>query len=500
MSDNTPPPPQEAAFFTSIRGWGITRGADSILGGVAAGVGDRIGMARMPARLILVAAGFLVTGVVLLTYAAAWALLPDRNGNIIIQNFGRGITNVGALIGIGVMAFIGLASFDHGWAANGFGFGEVRSAAARFSGNSDVVAVGLAMVSIVFSLALAGAVIYLIIYLVRRANTPPTGDDGEATPAAPAAHSAPAAAPPAPPRPPHPYVPGPGRRFYLITLAWMLICGAIIATTDRLDRLAVAPGLAWFALFMVGFGLILAAVSATGRKLGFLGFISVPLLLVALMAAVNSGEVREAYESARDAIDVGPQDYWTGGVHYDEDGNAIDAGAPVLVDPIVTDPTLAFVDDYQLIYVAPQCFTWDAMQPEQRLDQETGIIYDVAQEYASQARLTFGALTEDTVVSITAEHTVVSIPKGTNLVLRADSNAQSSIDWESRGLYCEFWDGGQDNLSLTNPGSPTLILQVHDDSYANTITVIETSPAPQTSASPEPDATPDQPTKEEAKS
>src|SRR5690554_3850422 len=109
-----PQPPREAAFFTTIRGWGVVRGASGILGGVVDGVGQRIGLARVPARLLTVMAWIVMPGIVMLAYAAAWALLPDTKGNIIIQNFGRGITNVGALIGIAILTFLGIMGFDNG--------------------------------------------------------------------------------------------------------------------------------------------------------------------------------------------------------------------------------------------------------------------------------------------------------------------------------------------------------------------------------------------------
>src|SRR5690554_25487 len=95
-----PQPPTEAAFFTSIREWGVVRGTSGVVGGVVEGVGHKIGLARVPARLLTVVAWILLPGVVMVAYAAGWALLPDARGNIIIQDFGRGITNVGALIGI----------------------------------------------------------------------------------------------------------------------------------------------------------------------------------------------------------------------------------------------------------------------------------------------------------------------------------------------------------------------------------------------------------------
>ena len=106
MSTSPEEPRQEAAFFSTIRSWGITRGPNGVIGGVIEGVGDRIGMDKLPARIIAVVAAVMITGLILPAYAAAWGLLPDRDGNIIIQNFGRGRPNVGALIGIAILLLI----------------------------------------------------------------------------------------------------------------------------------------------------------------------------------------------------------------------------------------------------------------------------------------------------------------------------------------------------------------------------------------------------------
>src|SRR5690554_2679962 len=112
---NTPDSqPREAGFFTAIRQWGITRGDNGFLGGVVDGLANRVGMATGPARIIVVVAAIFLNGIVLLAYAAGWALLPDRKGNIIIQNFGRGVPNVGALIGIGIMGLLGVGGLDNG--------------------------------------------------------------------------------------------------------------------------------------------------------------------------------------------------------------------------------------------------------------------------------------------------------------------------------------------------------------------------------------------------
>jgi len=564
VSSTAPPPPKEAAFFTAIRGWGITRGRSAVFGGVADGVGERVGLAHGPARLLLVLAGIMLTGITLLAYAAAWALLPDRNGNIVIQNFGRGVTNVGALIGIGLFAAGGVFNLNDGWWGPGDNFGWDSGEVSGFGHFDGALSAFFSLLAVGFSLLVLGAIVFTVVYLIRRSNrnsaatpnptaghptqpgngtepetmpregSPAPGDtkSGEAPaaehsdfartavpPAAqnpgypepwqaailPAARVSTASAgaasgvpnstgatpvPPAPPRPPVRRVPGPSRRFYLLTASWVLISGAIIAATGRLDRLAVAPGLAWLALFTVGFGLILAIISAVGRKLGFLGFLSVPLLLVGLLVSVNSGELGRAFDQVEVTFQTGSSDYWGDGVHYDEFGNVLEDEGTSVLGPTATDPTAAFADDFRQIYFAPQCYDWDSAQTETWTDAESA---GIAAESGSLARLTYASLATDTEVDVIAERTILTIPAGTNLVLRADSNAQSTIDWESRGLQCEFWEGGQSNLSLINPGAPTLTLKVLDDAYANTIEIHETAPVePDPASDAEPTAGPEQ--------
>ena len=72
--------PSEAGFFRAIREWGLTRGDNGFLGGVVDGLAQRVGMATVPARIIVVIAAIILNGLVRLAYAAAWALLPDRQG------------------------------------------------------------------------------------------------------------------------------------------------------------------------------------------------------------------------------------------------------------------------------------------------------------------------------------------------------------------------------------------------------------------------------------
>ncbi|SEJ17923.1 PspC domain-containing protein [Demequina mangrovi] len=168
MSDQQTPP-QEAGFFTSIRGWGIRRGDAHVLGGVASGLAERLGWSVGWTRVAVVAAALLTHGLGLLAYAAAWALLPDSQGRIVAQDFGRGVPNVGALIGIGIIGVLGLIGLSDGntWGWNGGGW----------DGGPDVGGIlrgFFGLVAAMFTLAVIAGAIALIVYLVRR-NRDTTG-------------------------------------------------------------------------------------------------------------------------------------------------------------------------------------------------------------------------------------------------------------------------------------------------------------------------------------
>src|SRR5690606_34471833 len=114
MTDSPGAERPEGAFFTSMRDWNTPRGSSGWIGGVIEGVGAKIGLAAAPARLIAFVALLVFNGLFVLAYAAAWALLPDRNGRIIIQDFGRGTPNVGALVMIALLALAGLGNINVG--------------------------------------------------------------------------------------------------------------------------------------------------------------------------------------------------------------------------------------------------------------------------------------------------------------------------------------------------------------------------------------------------
>ncbi|HZJ39606.1 MAG TPA: PspC domain-containing protein, partial [Demequina sp.] len=173
--------PREAAFFRAIREWGLTRGDNGFLGGVVDGLAQRVGMATVPARIIVVIAALILNGLLLLTYAAAWALLPDRRGNIIIQNFGRGMPNVSALIGIAIFTLFGMSGLDN---SGPFNYGNFS-----FSDATPWSVIALIM-GILVPLAFIGAVIWFIVTMARRPRNPVLGQPA----AAPSPQGAPAAA------------------------------------------------------------------------------------------------------------------------------------------------------------------------------------------------------------------------------------------------------------------------------------------------------------------
>ncbi|MFN3866445.1 MAG: PspC domain-containing protein [Demequina sp.] len=169
-----PQPQQEAAFFTAIRQWGLTRGPHGVVGGVVEGLGARVGMAAVPARLIVVLAWILLPGLVMLAYAAAWGLLPDRHGNIITQNFGRGVTNVGALLGIAVLTLGGFVGLDGGPLIDLFGWGAGpwtwAGDAGGIFGAGEVARAFAMLLGVTIPLLVIAGIVVLIVWLVKRSK------------------------------------------------------------------------------------------------------------------------------------------------------------------------------------------------------------------------------------------------------------------------------------------------------------------------------------------
>ncbi|WP_062131724.1 PspC domain-containing protein [Demequina aestuarii] len=545
-----PQPQKEAAFFTTIRQWGLTRGAHGVVGGVVEGLGARVGMAAVPARLIVVLGAIMLPGFVMLAYAAAWALLPDRHGTIIIQNFGRGVTNVGALLGIAVLTLFGFGSLDSGGFASIFGVGMDPWIwdSGMFSdggGLGDAIRGIAVLLAITIPLLLISGVIVLIVWLVKRSKdtaTPPGGvgeSGGPGTPGAPgspgtadavvdpstagsptapapgegasgaaaagaqqpaegpatsgaaapasqparasaadsaAVHApqpwepalmpgdpraarvegAPATPPPVPPAPyasaapvppappaphspPRAHVPGPGRGGYLGFLGVLFIAAAIVFNVERMDRLAVHPVLAWGAIVTVGLGAVLIAVALSGRRLGFLGFLSVLAVVAGVPLAANADDLRAQYDESWDWWDVEVTVDEGSGPESEPIVSATPAGPPF-------DATTAFEDDYSVIRVVPGCSSISATggpsEPYDLGEVQTSIRYD--------------ELMQDETLELGEGVTRLTIPEGTSIELHGTLGLTTL--WPQRDLYCDFWtDGAETWLGvLSNPGDPLL--------------------------------------------
>jgi hypothetical protein len=348
-------------------------------------------------------------------------------------------------------------------------------------------------VGILVPLAFVGGVVWFIITMVRRSQnpspiqpaTPPLGasaqandpssapDDQAGTTAASAAPAAghgetaapvyaampqrtasaaapapqatpvqPMSFPPVPPAPPaQPRVPGPGRGFYLTALAWIVLSAAIAVAMERGDELAVHPAAAWFVMMVTGLGVLLMAVSLAGRKLGFLGFMTIVLALPLPAIAVGADELRETYA---------------------EDGSLLNI-------------------DIDFRDVAPQADAYDAT--EDFADQYSEVIINgdcrkessIPTDPSSTARLSFTSLEEDTSVDVVTHVTYVTIPEGTDLIVEGQGDAQAHVVWPDRELTCDFWGAGGQHLTLANNVGPAVELVVYDDDFANTIVITEVS-------------------------
>ncbi len=435
MTTNDESPRHEAAFFTSIRGWGITRGEHGVFGGVVEGVGDRIGLDRVPARIIAVVLLFLTQGLFLALYAAAWALLPDRSGRIIIQDFGRGTPNVGALIVIAIFALFGTGSLgsNHYFnAGNGdsFPFGLiwtliplgilvgvivlVVALASRPSKDSHLSGVYAAPPRRASAAAAPGSATFAATPAkAARAAAASSGQESTtATPAdgVPADAATPPATPSAPPPPPRPRTPGPGSAIYLLTLSAAVLAAAAIWLLDREGRLDASPVVAWFAVAVViiGGGIILAG--ATGRRIGFLGFLAWTFIIGWIIGLAVTPRIFEfADGGATITIDGVTHTIGNGHGWFDQDADGVACGSYSLSPSEISDATRYVVEPGQ------------------------------------------------TSVTVTSGTAVVVVPKDASLTFRSEGIVDGSLSIESRNVTCTLSRAQGDLYSILRTGDTVTV-------------------------------------------
>lgn len=153
-------------FYAWLRRLGVPRRA-GWLGGVCAGVGARLGIDPIIVRGIVVVLAVLGAPFVLV-YAIAWLLLPDVEGEIHLERLTRGIVDP-AVVGIAVMGVIGFIPLvQGGW----LGWRWWPDWPSLYIAGVDVAA----PLRVIWALLVVGAIVALILWLVRRAsNSSPVG-------------------------------------------------------------------------------------------------------------------------------------------------------------------------------------------------------------------------------------------------------------------------------------------------------------------------------------
>lgn len=103
---------ESAKFFQWIRGLGLQRGRDRWMGGVCSGLADRWGIDPVIVRGLAVVLT-LFFGIGMLAYGVAWALLPEPDGRIHVEEVARGRWTSG-MTGAGLLTLLGLAGQGQG--------------------------------------------------------------------------------------------------------------------------------------------------------------------------------------------------------------------------------------------------------------------------------------------------------------------------------------------------------------------------------------------------
>lgn len=315
-------------FFDWIRSQGIYRGRDRWIGGVASGIAHRLGVDPLIIRGVLIVLT-VFAGIGVLAYGLAWALLPEPDGRIHVQEAAAGRWTAG-MTGALITSVIGFPSLGNGvWGWDRFGFG-----------------------AFVWTVFWVGGAIYLVYYLTQRnkirngatpmppryessspagaaafAGSSRTGDGQQSTESFPQSGgpayghpddgfgTGPVWGPPPPsgPIPPGPVPPGgygpgsgatppppaaprnlgPGTPAVLVTVGSALLVGGGIKALDAanvIDLGDAGNALVWaFGAAILGLGILF--VGLQGRTSGILGFFAVVALLIgAIFSVVPHGD------------------------------------------------------------------------------------------------------------------------------------------------------------------------------------------------------------------
>ncbi|MET3809454.1 PspC domain-containing protein [Arthrobacter sp. UYEF3] len=290
---------QPQNFFDWIRSHGIYRGRERWVGGVASGIARRLGIDPLIVRGILIVLA-VFAGVGVLLYGLAWALLPEPDGRIHVQEAAAGRWSSG-MTGALITTVIGFPSLSGGvWGWDRYGFG-----------------------AFVWTVFWVGSAIYVIYYLTHRNKarhgTPlsaravsgggtgpysgPGGDTANATSYGTTEFGAPgwSAPPPSDTVPPFgggygggygqapPPVPapktrhlGPGTPTVAVTAGLALLAGGGIKALDAAHAINLGTAgnaVVWASgAAVLGLGILVSGLR--GRTAGILGFFAVVALII----------------------------------------------------------------------------------------------------------------------------------------------------------------------------------------------------------------------------
>ncbi|CAN5347610.1 hypothetical protein BH11ACT2_BH11ACT2_02700 [soil metagenome] len=185
----TPPPapPHSNRFFGWMRATGVIR-QPGWIGGVCAGIAERLGIDPLIVRGVAVVVAVL-GGPAILLYAAAWLLLPDRFDRIHLEQLLRGKVEapIAAIAGLVILSMLPVTQ------------GFWSAGAAFWQG-------GVSVGRIIWTAILLAALVGVIVWVARR-SSPSAPPPPPTTPPSPTAAQSTIIAPPtrvAPPRPERP--------------------------------------------------------------------------------------------------------------------------------------------------------------------------------------------------------------------------------------------------------------------------------------------------------
>jgi len=290
-----PPAPSGGAFFAWLRGLGVERTDDRWIGGVSAGLADRLGIDPLIVRGLFVVA-FLLSGVGAVAYGIAWALLPERrDGRIHAEELVAGRFDV-AVLGAAALVVVGLGRGGRGWWGFQAGPGWTQGFFGVVSGLlwlAFVVAIGITVLVLVTRHHQPGA--------PRRespygpAPTSPTMPSPTTPYPSPYASGGPAATTATAPatvttvaEPAKPRRSGPGATSVgiVVALALLSLAGLLLAErSGAFDGPVLLTALGVTAV-LAGLGVVVAGLR--GRRSGALGFLAIAALVASLPVGATS--------------------------------------------------------------------------------------------------------------------------------------------------------------------------------------------------------------------